>query len=58
MYGLDRNGGELRVARMEVDSRRVVLLAIGGLAAAAISFWITLGLIDYGFWGVLHKTFP
>jgi hypothetical protein len=43
---------------MEVDLRRVVLLAIGGVAVAAISFWITLGLIDYGFWGVLHKVFP
>jgi hypothetical protein len=43
---------------MEVDLRRVVPLAIGGVAVATISFWITLGLIDYGFWGVLHKVFP
>jgi hypothetical protein len=34
------------------------MFAMGGVAVAAISFWITLGLIDYAFWGVLHKVFP
>jgi hypothetical protein len=29
-----------------------------GLAIGALSFWITLSVIDYGFRGVLHRVFP
>src|SRR5262245_25868683 len=31
---------------------------VGGVAVVAISFRITLGLIDYAIWGVLHNVFP
>jgi hypothetical protein len=43
---------------MEMEKRRIVFVSALGLAIVALSFWITLSVIDYGFWGVLHKVFP
>ena len=41
-----------------MEKRRAVLIGVLGLAVGALSFWITLSLVDYGFWGVLHAVFP
>ena len=41
-----------------MEKRRAVLIGVLGLAVGALSFWITLSLVDYGFWGVLHEVFP
>jgi hypothetical protein len=34
---------------------RVIMLA---LVVCMLAFWITLSILDYGFYGVLHKVFP
>jgi hypothetical protein len=41
-----------------MEKRRAVLIGALGLTVGALSFWITLSLVDYGFWGVLHAVFP
>jgi hypothetical protein len=41
-----------------MEKRRAVLIGALGLTVGALSFWITWGLVDYGFWGVLHAVFP
>jgi hypothetical protein len=41
-----------------MEKRSVAFVSALGLAIGALSFWITLNVIDYGFWGVLHRVFP
>jgi hypothetical protein len=41
-----------------MEKRRAVLIGALGLTVGALSFWLTLNLVDYGFWGVLHAVFP
>jgi hypothetical protein len=43
---------------MEMEKQTVALVSTLGLAISALSFWITLSVIDYGLWGMLHKVFP
>ena len=40
-----------------MEKRRALLIGALGLTVGALSFWITLSLVDYGFWGVLHESF-
>jgi hypothetical protein len=42
----------------EMEKQRIAFVSTLGLAIGALCFWITLSVIDYGFWGVLHKVFP
>jgi hypothetical protein len=43
---------------VKMEKQKTVLVSVIALAIAALSFWITLSIIDYGFSGIFHKVFP
>ena len=49
---------EPRPAGTLMEVRRTVIVCILALSVGMLCFWIALSIIDYGFWGVLHKVFP
>jgi hypothetical protein len=40
-----------------MEKRRAVLISALGLTVGALSFWITLSLVDYGFWAFSTQSF-
>ena len=51
-------GGKRAAVMVMEKRRRALFVSTLALGVGALSFWITLSVIDYGFWGVLHKVFP
>jgi hypothetical protein len=41
-----------------LTNSNTLAMCVLALAIGALSFWIALNVIDYGFWGVLHTVFP